>query len=467
MSSVPTRLQPFFGRLRRSKSVFFMFAAVGALLVVCCLGYLRYQLQTADAGRAERLVAEYIEKGGLRQVQDASSGAAFSDLNDLAGLAFVRFVRGNEHILLADEKLLPLELDELIHIDRTSAGTWCLFGGSDRAFTLVVKPINTLLWLQAAVVAENYLLYTHVVHGVLVGFALYLFVAVFVTVAINRQSYASLDETCLQIGAMVTNSSLISLSETGNEPEIDRLNCQINSLVVHNRTLVSTIQASLDNVAHDLRTPVTRLRSVAEYGLQSEEVGKLRCALADCLEESEQITAMLRIMMSVAEAESGTMNLHQKVSDISVGIQDAIELYEYVAEEKEIAVDIDSPVDMYANIDPVRMRQVWANLLDNAIKYGTVGGYVTVQLLRDADMILVRFKDNGIGVSESEQHRIWERLYRGDRSRSEKGLGLGLNYVKAVVEAHGGRVSVSSILHQGSVFEICLPASQLAAEDYS
>ena len=467
MSFVPAKLLPFFGRFRRSKIVFFMLAAVGAVVVILCLGYFRYQLQTADRVRAERLVAEYIQKGGIRQIQNTSSGAAFSDLNNLAGLAFVRFVRGKEHILLADENLLPFELGEIIHIDRKLTGTWLVFDDSEMAFTLVVKQIDTLLWLQAAVVAENYLLYTQMVRGVLVAFALYLFVAVFLTVAINRKSYASLDKTCTQIATMVNNSSLISLSETGNEPEIDRLNSQINSLVVHNRTLVSAIQASLDNVAHDLRTPVTRLRSVAEYGLQSEDVGKLRSALADCLEESEQITAMLRIMMSVAEAESGTMNLHRKVSDLSVGIQDAIELYEYVAEEKEISIDIDSSVGMYANIDPVRMRQVWANLLDNAIKYGTVGGCVAIQLLNDGDMILVRFKDNGIGVSESEQHRIWERLYRGDRSRSEKGLGLGLNYVKAVVEAHGGRVAVSSILHQGSTFEIYLPVSQLAVEDDS
>ena len=467
MSFVPTKWRPFFDRFRRSKSIFFMLAAVGVFVVVLCLGYFRYQLQTADRARAERLVAEYIQKGGMSQVQGTSLGGTFSDLNNLAGLAFVRFVRGKEHILLADDALLPLELDELIHIDKKYADTWCVFDGGGATFTLVVKPINTLLWLQAAVVAENYPLYRQMVHAVLAAFVLYLFVAFFVTVAINRRSYASLDETCIQIGAMVTHSSLISLSETGNEPEINRLNGQINSLVVHNRTLVSTIQASLDNVAHDLRTPVTRLRSVAEYGLQSEEVERLRGALADCLEESEQITAMLRIMMSVAEAESGTMNLHRKVSDLSVGLQDAIELYEYVAEEKEISVDIDSPQEMYADIDPVRMRQVWANLLDNAIKYGTVGGYVTIQLLRDADMILVRFQDNGIGVSESEQHRIWERLYRGDRSRSEKGLGLGLNYVKAVVEAHGGGVAVSSTLHQGSTFEIRLPASQLVVEQHS
>jgi len=99
----------------------------------------------------------------------------------------------------------------------------------------------------------------------------------------------------------------------------------------------------------------------------------------------------------------------------------------------------------------------WANLLDNAIKYGREGGWVTITARMTADAAEVVFADNGMGISDSEQGKIWERLYRGDRSRSQKGLGLGLSYVRAVVLAHGGSVSVASTLHEGSSFTVRLP----------
>ena len=85
------------------------------------------------------------------------------------------------------------------------------------------------------------------------------------------------------------------------------------------------------------------------------------------------------------------------------------------------------------------------------------GGWVNISVTMDGSYGVVVFEDNGMGISENEQGRIWDRLYRGDRSRSQKGLGLGLNYVRAVLEAHGATISVSSILHEGSSFEIRLP----------
>src|SRR5215475_10307380 len=97
-----------------------------------------------------------------------------------------------------------------------------------------------------------------------------------------------------------------------------------------------------------------------------------------------------------------------------------------------------------ASVDPVRMRQVFANLLDNAIKYTPEAGKVNVSVqTRNSDAIVL-FRDTGIGIPREEQDKIWTRLYRGDKSRSQRGLGLGLSLVKAIVEAHGGSVSVSS-----------------------
>ena len=107
------------------------------------------------------------------------------------------------------------------------------------------------------------------------------------------------------------------------------------------------------------------------------------------------------------------------------------------------------------------MRQVFANLLDNAIKYTPAGGSVTISVRDESGQAIARFRDTGIGIPAEEQDKIWLRLYRGDKSRSQRGLGLGLSLVKAVVEAHGGKVTVSSQVNQGSEFTVTLPKQRV------
>ena len=102
-------------------------------------------------------------------------------------------------------------------------------------------------------------------------------------------------------------------------------------------------------------------------------------------------------------------------------------------------------------------RQALANLLDNAIKYTPIGGQVAIEVLDQPDQVIIRIKDNGPGISPAEISRIWDRLYRGDQSRSQRGLGLGLSLVKAIITAHHGQVEVASHPGTGSVFTVFLP----------
>ena len=136
-----------------------------------------------------------------------------------------------------------------------------------------------------------------------------------------------------------------------------------------------------------------------------------------------------------------------------------IDLYQVIAEEKRISITTQFMASCEAAVDAVRMRQVFANLLDNALKYTPEGGSVRVSCSTQGGRAAVCIRDTGIGISAAEQPLIWDRMYRGDRSRSQRGLGLGLSLVKAIVEAHHGEVSVESESGRGAAFTVVLPVS--------
>ena len=165
----------------------------------------------------------------------------------------------------------------------------------------------------------------------------------------------------------------------GEKGEMNELVGLFNQMLDKNNTLIEAMHNSLDNVAHDLRTPMTRLRGIAELALQSPEKEEAcQEALADCMEESERVLTMLNALMDVAEAETGTMRLNRENVSVPDAIRSVVDLYEIVAEEKQIAIDLDLPESLVIQADQTRLQQVLANLLDNAIKYSSDGKQVSI-----------------------------------------------------------------------------------------
>jgi len=241
--------------------------------------------------------------------------------------------------------------------------------------------------------------------------------------------------------------------------ELDELILLFNEMLERIAALMEGMRGALDNVAHELRTPIMRIRGAAEIALHSaSEPEVVRQAVGECLEELDQLRAMLNTLMDISEAEAGALKLRMEPVDLSALLAEVVELYHFVAQEKGLALSASVTADLRVMADRGRLRQVLANLVDNAIKYTAAGGRVEVTTAADDGRAVIRIRDTGVGIGAAELPRIWDRLYRGDNSRAQPGLGLGLSLVRAVVHAHAGRIGVASAPGVGTEFTVVLSA---------
>jgi hypothetical protein len=242
------------------------------------------------------------------------------------------------------------------------------------------------------------------------------------------------------------------LPVAGTGDELDRLADNLNVMLERIEALMYGLKEVSDNIAHDLKTPLTRLRNRSEEALRTaKSEAEYRAALEATIEESEGLIRTFNALLMIARAESGQARDDMSEFDAAEIAHDVGELYEPLADQKGIAlkVEADAPAKVKGNRELV--SQALANLVDNAIKYtappaGAVNGAkpeIVVRALEDGDRILLTVADGGPGIPEADRARVVERFVRLEQSRSHPGSGLGLSLASAVARLHGGELTLA------------------------
>ena len=228
----------------------------------------------------------------------------------------------------------------------------------------------------------------------------------------------------------------------GRWDDLSNMAVILNMLLDQIQELMQGVRHVSDNIAHDLRTPLTRMHNHVE-ALQKEDPDNP--AYTELMVEIEQILATFNALLRISRIETGKQRSHFSHVDLELVLIDVIDLYDPLAEEKNIKLNVHTqPKEVRGDRD--LLFQTYANLLDNAIKFTPVDGEVSIHMKNTPDnRISVAISDSGVGIDEEDKERIFRRFFRTEKSRHTPGTGLGLSLVSAVVSLHKGEVKVETL----------------------
>lgn len=243
-------------------------------------------------------------------------------------------------------------------------------------------------------------------------------------------------------------------------PELREMATAMNHSLDRVTSLTEELEAANDQLAHELRTPLARIRGNIEVVLARFGEPEGRDAAALSIEEIERSTALIQTILSVRAGDARSMRLHLEAVSLKELLTDICELYTAAAEERGLELELLVTGDATVLVDRQRLQQAISNLLDNALSYTPSGGLITVLLDAERDHVTVHVQDTGPGLKETDKQKIWRRFMRGSAaSASSPGIGLGLSLVHAVAHVHRGEAGADNRPEGGADFWIRLPTS--------
>lgn len=280
--------------------------------------------------------------------------------------------------------------------------------------------------------------------------------AMTIGMVLSLRAHHRVAEVNRKIQSIVAGDLRARLPTRGRDDPFDQLAVSVNQMLDEIETLVHEIAGVGDDIAHDLRTPLTRARVRLERSRENAQtLPELRAAVDQAIVGLDQSLALVTALLRIAEIEHSRRLEGFSQVQLAPLLREVAELYEPIAEDKHITLRAEAGEDAIVHGDRDLLFEAVANLVDNAVKFTPEGGRVELSLLRHSTETVIRVSDTGPGIPENERETVTKRFYRADKSRRTEGLGLGLSLVAAIVKLHGFRFTITA--GPGCIAEIASP----------
>jgi signal transduction histidine kinase len=413
----------------------FALATTVAILVI--FGFVYLQITTADENRVRAILVDEASKGAAYSQAELERALELRLTRDLRRLDYVALFDSAGNPTLGNVPRLPdIPVDGKSHLilkellpgaaDRYEPAVFVARRRADGGVLLLGRSLSDAYALRGAVISA-------LATALLPTFVLALAIGMLLARRMTRR-LAALHET---IARIMEGGLQLRLPLRKRADEIDQLSRDVNVMLDEIVRLMAQVRNVGENIAHDLRTPLSVVRVKLERGLAAQDEAALRAASAEALEQLDKAIAAIAALLRVGEIENRPGSRRFGQIDLSGICTDLFEFYEPLGRAKSISMDLEAASPVLIEGDGDLMREALSNLIDNAIKFTPEGGAIRVMAGMESGRPIIRVCDNGAGVAVEERERIFDRYFQADRASPSRGSGVGLSIATAIAHLHG------------------------------
>ncbi len=446
------------------RSAAFRVAVVFALVVTAStsavFGFVYWQVATSDITRLRTILVDEATKAAVEPTDQVERELARRLTGDLRQLEYVGlFDADGKHLYGNVAEMPPVPVDGTAHLIEVHR----LNGTQTEPVIFVAqrRPDSGVLLLGRSLY-EIYALRRSVLQALAIGIVPTILLALLAGALLSLRASRRLQAIRHAIKRVMRGDLHERLPVHRTPDDIDEVVRAVNLMLDEIVRLMNQVKTVGDNIAHDLRTPLSIMRARLERGLASPSEKELRATTQDALADLDRALATMTALLRISEIESGLRRSAFASVDLAEVCREVFEFYEPLAEAKSIKMRIDAPAPVPVTGDADLLREALANLVDNAIKFTPQGG--KVEIVAQAEGPSIRIADNGPGVAPGERDKIFKRFYRSADHADIPGNGLGLSMAATIAELHGFALRLEDN-EPGAAFEMAPPAKPSAGSE--